>query len=112
MIVGTKAIDLTQLKEICFAEYKLEKYCESLIPAYARDIPHILDNQKYIVAQEIRELHSISYGKRNMICEKLLDGVSIKGYLQSVIEIEDVILSCDMDKLLGKIFEKELKSVR
>jgi len=111
MIVGKKRIDSLVLAKVCMNSDTLEKYCLSLIPIYARHLPHILDNQKYIVAIAIRDQLNLPFKLKQDISERLIKDVTIKGYLHSLTEIEDLILSCDMDKLLRSLFKEELDSV-
>lgn len=111
MIVGKKVIDVERLRAVYLKPSALERYCESLIPRYARHLPHILDNQKYLVALAIRKEETLPIKLRKDICETLLKNTVVKGYLHSITEVEDLILSSDIDRLLRNLFKEELTNV-
>lgn len=111
MIVGRKVINSERLQVVYDDPQSLEKYCLSLIPKYARHLPNILDNQKYVVALAIRKEKSISFKKKKEICDRLLEGTTVRGYLHAITEVEDLIFHSDIDKLLSNLFKEELSYV-
>lgn len=111
MIVGTKAIPLDKLRSECRSIDSLRAFSLSLVPRYFQHIPEIVDNQKYLVAVEVRALKSLPYAKRKYLSEGLLTGVVIRGTINTLIDSEDILASVNMSQVFKVLFKEELKEV-
>lgn len=107
MLVGSKDINLDDLKVASSSDRQLEEYAISLVPKCIRHMEKVIDNQKYLLALYLRDMSSISYTIRKQRCENLIKGISITGVINTVIDFEDVLLEVDMDLLVMYLFEME-----
>lgn len=103
MIVGTKKIDIAQLRRASKDITILRRYCENLIPSQFKHIPEILNNQKYLVALTLRGLLGMSFKRKDFIVEELLSETSITGVTHQFVDIEDLLGACDIDKLFTQL---------
>lgn len=108
MIVGTKKIDITELAKHCYTETELEEYVNSLVPTFLRHNLSIVNNQRYLVALYVRRLTSFSFDKRKRLCNKLVEGITIRGTVDSVIDFSDLLSKSDVDTIFKHIFKEEL----
>lgn len=95
MIVGCKDIDFSALKQACRNEDSLLRFTTGLVPAPLRHIPEVIDNQKYLVALQVRSVQSMTWQKRKDLCEALLLGVRIKGVPDALYDYKDLLLAID-----------------
>lgn len=111
MIVGTRDIDRASLRKACSSSSELIRFAEALVPEYLRHVDSIVNNQKYLVAINLRGLQGMPYLFKQSLTEKLLDGVAVRGTLSTIVDAEDLLTSVDLDKLFRELFREELKSV-
>ncbi len=109
MIVGTKTIPLSDLINACSSDRELSAFTLALVPRFVRHIDEIVNNQKYIVALELRGIAGIPYKIKKELSENLLTGVVVKGTINTIIDIEDVMASVDMNTVFKYLFKTELK---
>lgn len=95
MIVGTKHL-VDGLRENL---NDLEAYAISLVPPALRHVQSIVDNQKYLIALEVRSMISIPFKRRQMLCEDLLKGVRVTGSATELYDLEDLLDAVDMQRL-------------
>lgn len=108
MIVGTIDIPHQELLNCGTDVRKLQQFAWRLVPPCARHLKGILDNQKYLVALELRNIRNLDYKAKMEAANKLLEGVRIQGIVEKVISVEDIFLDIDTDYFFKIIFEKEL----
>lgn len=111
MIVGTKAIPLDKLARECYSVSALNAFSLSMVPRYAQHITEIVDNQKYIIAMEVRALTTLSYQKKKELSEGLLEGVIIRGTINTIVDVEDLFSFINMSHLFKVLFKEELDSL-
>lgn len=97
MIVGCKDIDFTELKRACRSISALRDLALDLVPTPLRHIPAVLDNQKYLIALQVRSVQSFTWQKRKSLCEAILEGVRIKGVPDVFYDYDDILQSIDRD---------------
>lgn len=95
MIVGTKHL-VDGLRENL---NDLESYAISLVPPALRHVQSIVDNQKYLIALEVRNMLSIPFKRRQMLYEQLLQGVRVTGSATEMYDLEDLLDVVDLQKL-------------
>lgn len=100
MIVGTKDIDLEELRRSAKDATSLINYAESLVPRVLRHHVAIVNNQKYLVALYLRNMNSIPYKRRINLCEELLAEVSVTGVINTIIDFNDILTSINIDELI------------
>lgn len=106
MIVGTKDFDFEELKLATESDEQLQDFVVRLVPTFLRHIQPVMDNQKYYVALYIRNMQSIPYQIRKDRSEKLLEGVSITGVINTVIDFSDILLYTNVETLLRYLEEE------
>lgn len=106
MLVGTKAIPAHELKEAAKSIKTLKQYALELVPYPLRHITQVTDNQKYLVAITLRSVLGVSYKDRVRICEELLEGVTVTGLLNEIVDFSDIMETADV-ALLIKALELE-----
>lgn len=85
----------------------LEQFCIDLVPKPLQHVQGVVNNQKYLVALAIRDLKGLKYEDKMDICNTLLKGVSVKGVVGVMYDIEDILFEVDKDKLELYLFGKE-----
>ena len=108
MIVGNTQIDNSKLLS-CRDVQALRDYALSLVPPYVRHIPAILDNQKWLVAVNLRKCKNIAFYKRTELANQLLTDVEITGDITTIISIDDCIRTSDIDYLMYLLFKEDLE---
>lgn len=111
MIVGSKIINRPALISACINEKTIVEFARNLVPRFIRHNKEIVDNQRYLVALEVRELNEVPYGKKIKLTNALLSGILIRGTLNRITDIEDIMISVNMDMILEKLFENEIKEI-
>lgn len=106
MIVGCKDIDFAALKRACRSETSLVRFVVDLVPTPLQHIPAIVDNQKYLVALQVRTIQSFAWQKRKDLCEALLQGVRIKGVSDTLYDYSDILLAID-SRAFAKYLQEE-----
>lgn len=109
MIVGEKFIDIQDLLQHCKNADKLKRYTINLVPKFLRGNKNIVDNQKYLVALEVRKLKSLNYYKKKYLTDELLKGITIHGSLNFLYSFDDILMDVDIDKLKIMLEEWVLK---
>ena len=111
MIVGSKIINKASLLSACLNEKTVVQYARELVPRFIRHNKEIVDNQRYLVALEVRELREIPYGKKTKLINALLSGIIVRGTINRITDIEDIMISVNMDMILSKLFENEMNEI-
>ena len=106
MLVGTKEINLEELKHKAVNYGTLDTYCMDLVPKYIQHVQAIVDNQKYLVALYLRRINSISFNRRVELCEHLLKDVRVTGVTSTVLDFNDIMAETDIEKLLRYILQR------
>lgn len=76
------------------------------VPLLFRHIKEIVDNQKYLLALEVRKMCKNDYNKWHSLCEGLLEGVRVTGSIHSIYTCYELLNKCDKS-LMEKFLEKE-----
>lgn len=108
MLVGTKRIDHTELREAIDTRHTIEMYITRLIPTCLQHLPAVKDNQRYLVALHIRRLTGVNFTHKMNIANELVEGVTVQGSINNVYDIEDILTHVNFDKLLRALFDDEL----
>lgn len=111
MIIGTKDVNFSALKQACRDEESLRRFVSNLVPSPIAHIPAIVDNQKYFVALQVRSIQSLSWQKRKSLCESLLKGVRVKGVPDSFYDYNDLLLAIDSTAFSRYLEEEEDQDV-
>ena len=106
MIVGTTNIDYDTVYLYTSAPDGLVDYAKNLVPLWARHIPGIVDNQRYLVALHVRKMLSIQFYKRKSMTDVLIKDIKITGIINQFVSIYDILENCDTVMLL-KMLERE-----
>jgi hypothetical protein len=106
MIVGTRVIPLSKLKEASHSPQALIEFSKELVPRPIRHIDAIVDNQRFLVAIALRKIKTIPYTKRSELCESLLQDVTVRGIVNELYDFEDLLRSINTDKLYRYLFER------
>lgn len=110
MLVGTKVIPRDKLKEACKSKEDLEAFAISLVPRVLRHVDSVINNQKYLVAVEIRSLRGLLFLEKKHLTESILEGVYITGSINTLIDMEDLLISTNADLLFKEVFKEEIKA--
>ena len=78
MLVGTRNLSRDEIKEASTVA-SLRKLAIEQVPLLFRHIKEIVDNQKYLIALEVRKMYKGDYNKWHSLCEGLLEGVKVTG---------------------------------
>jgi hypothetical protein len=106
MIVGTRTIPLDKLREASGSVKSLIEFSNNLVPKPIRHVDAVVSNQRYLVALYLRKIKSLPYKKTVELCNGLLEGVVIKGVVNEVYDLEDLLRATDTDKLYRFLFER------
>lgn len=106
MIVGTTNIDYETVYLYTSAPEGLVDYAKNLVPLWARHIPGIVDNQRYLVALHVRKMLTIQFYTRKSMTDALIKDIKITGIINQFISIYDILECCDTKKLL-EMLERE-----
>lgn len=107
MLVGTKNIDIPNLKNACRSVQTLREYSDSLVPAYFSHIKEIVNNQRYLVAVAVRNVYKDDYNKWKPLCDGLLEGVRLTGGVTDLYSCSELLRACNV-KVLKSFLEKEV----
>lgn len=99
MLAGTEQITVSEVKAHCGSYEQLLKYTYSKIPKSFRNVKEIVDNQKYIVALNVRKAYKNDYNKWHPLCEELLKGVRVKGCAYTITSCSQLLAECDLNVL-------------
>lgn len=105
MLVGSDSIDFNRLKAMTSAE-QLSDFAVELVPPLFRHVKEIVDNQKYLIALNVRKMYKDDYNKWHPLCEELLADVRVTGGIHSICTCQDLLHECDT-KILSKFLQKE-----
>lgn len=108
MIVGTKVVDTSQLRIACKSTMDLIKFSDSLVPRCLSHIEEIKNNQRYLVAIKVRQLQGIPYVFKQKLQDSLLENITIRGTLNVLIDLEDLMLNVNVDKILKELFKDDI----
>lgn len=97
MIVGKKEIDYSELKSACASPDKLVQFADGLVPTPLRHLREIRDNQRYLVALQVRNIQSFSWKKKQVLCEALLQDVRVKGVVDVLYDYTDLLRVIDRE---------------
>lgn len=106
MIVGCKDIKFADLKRACVNDETLIKFAVGLVPTPLQHLPAIVDNQKYLVALQVRTIQSLPWKRKKDLCESLLQGVKVKGVPDTIYDYADILLAIDSE-LFSQYLEEE-----
>lgn len=98
MLVGTKQINSSELRKACKLGEDLVKYAMDLVPPPMRHIQAVVSNQKYLVALNVRNIIAIPWKQRKELCEYLLNGVYIKGVVDTIYDYKDILTEIDAEQ--------------
>lgn len=105
MIVGTKTIPRDSLILASKSVKELIEFSDSLVPRVIRHNINIINNQRYLTAIEVRRIKSIDYDRRKYLCEKLLEGVSVRGTINTIIDFSDIMSESNVSMILRYMFK-------
>lgn len=111
MVVGSN-VDRNRLMRASSSLESLIEYSDNLVPSCLRHIPELLQNQRYFVAIELRNIKSIPFSKRNELANALLKGIYVSGTFDEIIFIDEVFAFANMDLVFQYIFKEELNNAR
>lgn len=111
MIVGTKNLDMYDIRNYCHTVSALRDYSDSLVPRILRHNQQIVNNQRYLVALVVRNIKSIPWSRRKELYEGLLEGVAISGLANQVYDYEDIMYEIDVDRISDYINRGGLRNV-
>lgn len=97
MLVGTKNINMSELKKACDTEDSLLRYTLKLVPLPMKHMQAVISNQKYLIALNVRTIISIPWKRRKGLCEYILRGVVIKGAVDAIYDYQDLLEEIDVD---------------
>lgn len=103
MVVGRKTFSIEDVLANAKTVNTLKTFARSLIPDFAAHIPNILENQIYLVALAVRRIDMIPLKERTALCEELLDGIVVKGQINEVYDLQDILSRVNADKLKAEI---------
>lgn len=106
MLIGSTDIDNELVTELVDNHKALIAYAESLVPLWAKHLPHVINNQRYYMALMIRNMLHISFYVRMSACKCLMEGCYICGIVNEVIPISRVFDACNTE-LLVKMLKKD-----
>lgn len=109
MVVGCKDLDFAATKRACKSAETLRAYALDTVPTPLRHIQAIVDNQKYLIALQVRAISSISWQQRKALCEALLEGVFIRGVPDAVYDYNDLLQAIDVSAFERYLREEEEK---
>lgn len=109
MVVGND-IDRVSLVRASSSLERLEAYCVSLVPKCLRHIDALINNQKYFVALELRNIKTIEFKKRNKLANELIKDIYVSGTFDEVIFVSELFQYANMDTVFQYIFREELKN--
>lgn len=75
-------------------------YATSLVPIWARHMDVLVNNQRYYLAINIRNMLSIPYKQRDELVKILTDNIRIAGVITGFTPITELVDNCDKDKLI------------
>lgn len=110
MVVGCKDLDFSAMKRACRSPDALKAYALEIVPTPLRHIRAIIDNQKYLVALQVRGVASIPWQRRKALCEALLDGAYIRGVPDAVYDYNDLLQIIDVSAFERYLREEELRN--
>lgn len=105
MIIGSSKLDFELLKSFEGKPKELVTYVDSLVPTWASHISGIVDNQRFYTALYVRKLLTIPYKSRMELVDALVDSIRISGVISQFTPIEDLVNSCDKNKLVTLLKE-------
>lgn len=105
MLVGTRNLSHDEIKEATTVE-SLRRLATEQVPLLFRHIKEIVDNQKYLVALEVRKIYKGDYNKWHGLCEGLLEGVKVTGSIHTIYTCYELLNKCDFD-MIEKFLEKD-----
>lgn len=103
MLIGTAEVDFETISSLRNNVNEIVSFVENSVPKWARNIPHIKDNQRYYVAIHVRNLLSMPYKERKSITDALINGIRISGVISAFTPIVDILNVCDKKALLEMI---------
>lgn len=105
MLVGCRSIPSEQIQEALTVS-QLKRLAVNSVPLLFRHIPAIVNNQKYLLALEVRKMYKGDYNKWHPLCTGLLEGVTVTGSVHDIYTCYDLLQECDMS-IIEKFIEKE-----
>lgn len=109
MVVGSR-VDVNVLRHKLRSVDDLKRYAEILVPRSFRHITKIIDNQKYLVAIELRNMKSIDFKKRHALADELIKDITISGTMNEIVYAEDLLQFADFNKIVRYLFKEELNT--
>ena len=97
MVVGVRKLVVKDILNNAKTADTLRLYAKSLIPDFAKHIPNIVDNQIFLVASALR-LTNIPHKEKMALCEELLQGINVKGQLNTIYSVEDILMRINIEK--------------
>lgn len=105
MLVGTRSLSTDKIKEAT-TPASLCALAEEQVPLLFRHIKSIVDNQKYLLALEVRKIYKGDYNKWHTLCEGLLEGAKVTGSVHTVYTCYELLNKCDKG-LMERFLDKE-----
>lgn len=106
MLVGTRSIPSTLIKEAKTVG-ALKKLAEKQVPLMFRHVKEIVDNQKYLLALQVRKLYKHDYNVWHPLCEGLLEGVHVTGSIHTLHTCAELLSECDVN-IMENYIDKEV----
>ena len=106
MLIATDELNFTELLGYQNDPGALRSYVESLVPAWASNIPGIYDNQRFYVAVKLRNTISLPYKTRLAMANSLIENTHLRGLMSNFVTLDTMLKSCDTD-ILCKLLESK-----
>ena len=103
MIIYTRTVDWDSLKVLWNYPDRAVSYVESLIPLWARCFPHIVDNQRFYHAIQIRGYISVAYKLRTPVVNELVKDIRLFGLCGEFLTVDELLQECDRESLIKSL---------
>lgn len=113
MLLGSKRINEEALRKASHSIEGLRAFSDGLVPKPFDKVQEIIMNQRYYTGLFYRSLKGVRlYKGKGELIEDFLTDVRICGKVNTIADIEDLLLEVDVNLLLTALFEEELKAYR
>lgn len=100
MLVGSTDLNFAEIKKFVGRPLDIVAYATSLVPIWARHMDVLVNNQRYYLAINIRNMLSIPYKQRDELVKILTANIRIAGVITGFTPITELVDNCDKDKLI------------
>lgn len=100
VLVGSTDLNFAEIKKFVGRPLDIVAYATSLVPIWARHMDVLVNNQRYYLAINIRNMLSIPYKQRDELVKILTANIRIAGVITGFTPITELVDNCDKDKLI------------